>query len=130
MASKNTKSADEKKAEKEAAKLAKAEAKAKEKAEKEAAKKKTAADKLRNAGGDYVVTLKVNGEEYVSSNDNLAQAILGLNPDKQLKTKCSITVEFNGLKTELTVLPKKLKRPLVNADAAVFLAKQLTMRLK
>lgn len=116
----------------------KAELKAREKAAKkkaaELAKKKADAAKKREAGASedmYLVTLTVNSTDvFTAESENLAEAILELKPNVQVKTKALITVEFNGLKTERTVFPKHLKRPLVNKDAAVFLAKQLSLCLK
>jgi chromatin remodeling complex protein RSC6 len=138
MAAKNkTKSAaDKAKAEaKEQKKIAAAEErqrKADEKKKLEDAKKKEeeAANKKEGDTTDiYLVTLTVADKVYESSGETLPEAILGLKPD-QMKAKGILVVKFNEKSTERMMYAKQLKRPLVNKDAAIFLAKNLIMTLK
>ena len=135
MTKSKAKSAAEKKAEKEAKALAKKNEAA---AKKKIADAKKKADELKkkredgNTEGIYFLSLSVNGgaDVFESENENLAEAILALKPTVQIKTKALLTLTYGDKSQEILLYAKQLKRPLVNSDSAIFLSKQLLLRLK
>lgn len=94
-------------------------------------KEKNEAKKDKASEKKYVVTLTVNEDKvFKTESEDLADAILNLKPDVVIKTKALISITYKKQSAEVMLFAKQLRRPLVNRDSALFLAKQLQGRLK
>lgn len=137
MATKTTKPASEKKKLSAEQKQQKAESAKRVAAAKKLATEKKKHDaelKKRMENGDtadiYFLSLALNNEVYTSESADLVEAILGLAPATWIKTKAILTVKFNEKIIEKLFFAKHLRRPLVNRNDAIFLAKKLNVLLK
>lgn len=120
--------AEEKRA-KEEAKLAKKQQadrlKAKAKAEADAKKR---AEKLASGKGAILLTVNVNGQELIAKTDDVAEALLALNPGV-IKTKVVITAQGNDKKFEAILFNVKARRIFKDSLSAQFFAKRVNMGL-
>jgi hypothetical protein len=83
-----------------------------------------------NSGKNFLVTLTIGEMVFTAKNKNLVDALMNLRPTVRIKFKATLKVEHEGKSTSGVYNAKQLMHPLVSNTHAMFLAKQLIMRLK
>lgn len=83
------------------------------------------------AGGDFSVTLSVNGKEFKATGENVIDVFRSLSEDKHIpKTKMIITLEQGDKRSTKMLYIVQTRRFLMNDATRQVIAKQMEITLK